>query len=68
MNPIEQIEKHLDEMWHRQQYLEETLKLEEKYYPGKTNVTDTLHGRLEELRTWTARLQGIYNVLKHIDP
>lgn len=42
-------------------YLEEVIKLEEKYYPEKKSVTDVVYARLEELRERKLELQGVLN-------
>lgn len=61
MKPNELIYNLITEWDRRINYLEEVIKLEEKYYPEKKSITDVVYARLEELRERQLELQGILN-------
>lgn len=63
MTPNDLIYELIAEWDRRIAYLEEVIKLEEKYYPEKKAVTDVVYARLEELRQRQNELQGVLNQL-----
>jgi hypothetical protein len=68
MKPNELIYNLITEWDRRIAYLEDVIKLEEKYYPEKKSVTDVVYARLEELRERELELQRVLNNINSNQP